>query len=93
MGSQPVFNERKEDEPMETVVQTMKAIQGETFDSISLHLWGDEKYTGQLLAANPETCHLMRFFGGEVLNIPQFEEPEGSTLPPWKQQKTGGENT
>ena len=50
---------------MATIVQTMKAIQGETFDSISLLLWGDEKYTGQLLAANPETCHLMRFFGGE----------------------------
>ncbi len=77
---------------MATIVQTMKAIQGETFDSVSLLLWGDEKYTGQLLAANPLTCHLMRFAGGEVINIPQFEEPENSTLPPWKQQKTGGEN-
>ena len=78
---------------MAETVQTMKAIQGETFDSISLHLWGDEKYTGQLLAANPEACHLMRFLGGEVLNIPRLEEPEGSSLPPWKQQKTGGEKT
>lgn len=76
---------------MATIVQTMKAIKNETFDSISLLLWGDEKYAGQLLAANPSTCHLMRFSGGEEINIPQFEATDNSALPPWKLRKTGGE--
>lgn len=50
--------------------------EGESFDSVSLMLYGDEKYACELLRANPSLCHLLIFEGGEVLNVPVVEIPE-----------------
>lgn len=49
---------------------------GETFDSIALELWGDEKHAADLLCANPEKCTQQVFTGGEELYVPVVEMPE-----------------
>lgn len=71
---------------------------GETFDSIALELYGDEKYACELLNANPDLCMIPIFKGGEYLDIPvvevseqedeEDEADETSAMPaaaPWKE--------
>lgn len=43
---------------------------GETFDSIALQVYGNEQYSAQLLAANPEHGNTLQFEGGEALYLP-----------------------
>ena len=43
---------------------------GETFDSVALEEYGDEKYAAELLNANPALCRLSVFGGGEALALP-----------------------
>ena len=63
---------------------------GETFDSIALEVYGDEKYAAELLCANPKLCEKMIFTGGEKLELPVVEIPEEaeeeqqSANAPWK---------
>lgn len=63
---------------------------GETFDSVALEVYGDERYAAELLCANPELCTATVFCGGEILLLPVVEIPEaGETLPaeaPWKER-------
>lgn len=63
---------------------------GETFDSVALEVYGDERYAAELLCANPELCTTAVFSGGEILLLPVVEIPEaGETLPaeaPWKER-------
>ena len=66
-------------------MDTYVCAQGETFDGVSLKVYGDEKWTDLLLAANGKYAHLARFEGGEVLCVPEDTEPP-STLPPWRRQ-------
>ena len=63
---------------------------GESFDSVAFDVYGDEKYAAELLCANPELCHLVRFAGGERLYMPVIEVPadEEAALPevaPWEE--------
>ena len=78
---------------MENSMQLMRytCSAGETFDGVSLVLYGDEKHTCDLLCANPAHCHLMRFRGGEVLEVPVVVVPEAysgtgvnAVVAPWK---------
>ena len=48
---------------------------GETFDSVALTMYEDEKYAAELLCANPEESHKAVFEGGEVLRLPEIEIP------------------
>lgn len=63
---------------------------GESWDSVALELYGDEKYAAELLSANPALCHMVVFEGGEILYIPVVEQTgEGETVytpanAPWK---------
>lgn len=43
---------------------------GETFDSIALDVYGDERYAADLMTANPSLAEKMFFLGGERLDIP-----------------------
>ncbi|MBQ9252240.1 MAG: phage tail protein [Clostridia bacterium] len=63
----------------------------ESFDSIALRLWRDEKYAPDLMNANPEYCGQTVFLGGEALLIPEIETPSRSgeatlanTIAPWR---------
>lgn len=66
----------------------------ETFDIVSLVLFGDEKYAADLMDANPEYAGIIEFSGGEQLVIPSLDIPEdeedeeedelAATNAPWK---------
>ena len=62
---------------------------GETFDSVALAYFGDEKYAAELLCANPELCRVMVFGGGEKLRLPIIDIPAGggqaaAEAAPWR---------
>ena len=63
---------------------------GESWDTVALDLYGDEKYAADLLNANPQLCHITIFTGGEVLHIPTIRKAsdgEAAYTPanaPWK---------
>ena len=64
---------------------------GDTFDSVALWVYGDEKYACELLCANPEFCRIMVFKGEEILKLPVVEIPsqEDEYMPvsaPWKEE-------
>lgn len=77
--------------------QTHKCSAGETFDSIALTEYEDEKYACELLNANPALSHIPVFSGGEILQLPvveivddgEYDEAdEDSYMPataPWKE--------
>lgn len=66
---------------------------GDTYDSVALSVYGDENYSCELLASNPELCTVTMFKGGEVLKLPVVEIPdvgddEENYMPakaPWKE--------
>mgnify|MGYP006873023041 FL=1 len=63
---------------------------GETFDSIALVVYGNERYASELLCANPLLSFMMQFVGGELLDLPVVETlpVSGKYMPetaPWKE--------
>ena len=60
---------------------------GETFDSIALNVYGDEKYAAELMCANPERVDSTVFLGGEELRLPVVYMPRaaetGGHAPAW----------
>lgn len=64
---------------------------GESFDSVAMGIYGDEKYAADLMNANPDECGKFVFFGGEVLQLPALDIPTRSdeaalanTIAPWR---------
>lgn len=64
----------------------------ESFDSVALVVYGDEKYAADLMNANPDYCGLFVFNGGEVLQLPLLDVPTNdretalaNTIAPWKE--------
>lgn len=71
---------------------TYRCSGGETFDSVALHVYGNEKYSCDLLNANPALCRIPVFTGGETLALPVVVVPEeddngvySSVKAPWKE--------
>ena len=70
-----------------------KCVAGETFDSVALEVYGDEKYACELLNANPDLCLKSVFTGGELLELPVVERPDADdededympSVAPWKE--------
>lgn len=68
-----------------------KASAGESFDTLALAIFGDEKYASELLSANPSLCDKMIFDGTEEIEIPvvDTEDAAGEVyMPadaPWKE--------
>ena len=64
---------------------------GETFDSVALAIYGDEKYACELLNANPSLSTIPVFSGSEILEVPVVEVAEENGeeyMPPdapWKE--------
>ena len=72
--------------------QTYTCSAGETFDSVALEVYEDEKYSCELLNANPSLCRIPIFSGGEVLELPVVEvseeDEDDEYMPataPWKE--------
>lgn len=62
---------------------------GESFDSVALAVYGDEKFAAELLMENPELVGKLVFSGGERLRCPEVETEEdraGKRIldAPWK---------
>ena len=68
-----------------------QAVAGETFDIISLVMYGDERYACDLMCANPTLCTIPMFTGGELIDLPEVEviqDNPGESMPetaPWKE--------
>lgn len=60
-------------------------VEGDTFDSIALLFYNDEKLASTIIQANPNYCGTLIFEAGVSLSIPEAATvamPE--TLPPWR---------
>lgn len=63
---------------------------GESWDSVALSVYGDEKYAADLLGMNPALCHVLVFTGGERLHLPTIAvADDGAAMytpanAPWK---------
>lgn len=68
-----------------------QCVAGETFDSVALCVYGDEKYACEILNANPSLCHITVFTGDELLELPVVElvdQTDTDVMPaeaPWKE--------
>ena len=59
--------------------------EGDTFDSLALEYYDDEKLASTIIQANPDHCATLIFEAGVSLVIPDVSTvtlPE--TLPPWR---------
>lgn len=64
---------------------TYITVEGDTFDSLALLFYDDEKLASTIIQANPDYCDTLIFEAGVSLTIPEAAVavmPE--TLPPWR---------
>lgn len=58
---------------------------GDTFDSIALAAYNEERMATTIITANPDLCDVLIFEGGERVQIPVVETVSTpDTLPPWR---------
>jgi phage tail protein X len=65
-------------------VDIYTTIQGDTWDHISYKVYGKDKYSKDLMRANPKYLNVVFFSGGTLLICPDISEEETATLPPWR---------
>ena len=61
-------------------------VQGDTWDLIAMKMYpdlGGEKFTTELIAANPKYVETVIFSAGIELNVPEVAVPASRLLPPW----------
>lgn len=59
--------------------------EGETFDSLALQYYGEERLASTIIQANPDYCDTLIFEAGVLLYIPSASTVEmPNTLPPWR---------
>ena len=58
---------------------------GNTFDSLALAVYGEEKLAHTIIGSNPDYSDVVMFTANVVLNLPVVENVQTSdTLPPWR---------
>jgi len=58
---------------------------GDTFDSIALAAYNEERMASTIIRANPDLSDVLIFEGGELVLIPIVEDvTTPDTLPPWR---------
>ena len=58
---------------------------GDTFDSLALRYYNNEKLASTIIQANPDYCDVLIFDEGVDLTIPDvFAVTQPETLPPWR---------
>lgn len=58
--------------------------QGDMWDSIAYDLYGTEEGMNVLLDANIQYRNIVVFSSGVVLDVPEYNKPKSSNLPPWR---------
>jgi len=68
----------------EYLIYTTKA--GDTFDSIALELYSDEKLSSRIIDLNPQMADVLIFDANVELRAPIIEEDADTpgTAPPWR---------
>ena len=63
-----------------------RAIEGERWDQIAWHYYGDAARMPDLLAANPAHAHRVRLPATTLIKVPVIvrAKPSSVGLPPWK---------
>lgn len=61
--------------------------EGDTFDSISLDFYDDEKYASSIMQRNPDYINYLVLPADIELTIPVLEDQAQETLPPWQNSK------
>ena len=69
------------------MADTYRTIQGDAWDSISLKVYGDEKYMDLLITANWREQQRVIFPAGIELQVPPLpaDVQQNRNLPPWRQ--------
>ena len=63
-------------------------VDGDTFDSLALHYYSDEKMASEIIQANPDYCDTLIFEAGVKLYIPAvYATTMPETLPPWRREE------
>ena len=57
-------------------MNTYKAIQGDTWDSIAYKIYGDEKYTDFLMQNNFELLDIFVFKAGTIVKTPELPDSQ-----------------
>ena len=67
-------------------MSTYTTIQGDVWDAIASKVYGDSKYMGFLMDANPDKITIFVFGAGVVLIIPDLPESETAApnMPTWR---------
>ncbi len=71
-------------------MKTTVTIQGDTWDVLSLRMYGNELYMDKLINANIEHRKVAIFPAGIVLQVPEIDTTvlaNDDNLPPWKRQE------
>lgn len=70
-------------------MSTYTTVLGDTWDMIAYKVYGNEKYTNELVQANIKYVETVVFSAGTVLTIPEItQKTDASSLPPWKRGNT-----
>lgn len=64
-------------------MNTYTTIQGDTWDKISVEVYGSESYTSLLMENNPKLLDYFVFPAGIVLVVPEMPE-ETDDMPDWR---------
>lgn len=63
-------------------------VEGDTFDSLALQYYSEERLASTIIQANPDYCDTLIFEAGVLLYIPDVSTVEmPSTLPPWRREE------
>lgn len=65
--------------------------EGDTFDALSLEMYGDETLAHYIIEFNPDYADVLIFEPNTKLKLPVIEEMNApDTLPPWRRNTEGG---
>lgn len=70
------------------MTKTYTTQQGDTWDAISLRVFGDERFMDRIIAKNQEHIDVAIFSAGITLKMPEvsIEDIEHSNVAPWRRQ-------
>ena len=69
---------------MDREVDIYTTIHGDMWDSISYKVYGKDKYSMELIKANPAYANVVVFSSSVELICPELTLEETSILPPWR---------
>ncbi|EHL68464.1 tail protein X [Cloacibacillus evryensis] len=69
-------------------MRTVKTLSGDTWDVIAWRIWGDgadQAHMADLVDANPQHIDTAIFAGNVEIIVPEVEDAEPVSIPPWRQ--------